>query len=310
MILLEIRGKTISYAAYKKKQARQNENKLRSEIKKLEDHHTKNENDLVLLEAKKEELRLLRQQKIDGMIVRSKIKWIQEGERPSKYICHLEKRNFVQKHLSFIQKQDGEVLFDQDEIVKETKDFYEKLYESREKDVVDVNLHTMVEAPTLSSEEKESLEGLISQKEALAVLKRMNNQKSPGSDGFTTEFYQFFWKDIGHLLVRSINYGFRSGEMSITQKEGIITCIPKEDKSKQFLRNWRPITLLNTSYKIASSCIAARIKTVLTKIIHNDQKGFMKGRYIGENLKLLYDVIVYTNFYKEVKRSPSRRVCS
>ena len=71
MILLEIRGKTISYAAYKKKQARQKENKLRSEIKKLEDHHI-NENDLVLLEAKKEELRLLRQQKIEGMIVRSK----------------------------------------------------------------------------------------------------------------------------------------------------------------------------------------------------------------------------------------------
>ena len=107
----------------KKKQARQKENELRSEIKKLEDHHIINENDLVLLEAKKEELRLLRQQRIEGMIVRSKIKWIQEDERPSKYFCHLEKRNFVQKHLSFIEKEDVEVLFDQDEIVKETKDF-------------------------------------------------------------------------------------------------------------------------------------------------------------------------------------------
>ena len=89
------------------------------------------------------------------------------------------------KHLSFIEKEDGKVLFDQDKIVKETKDFCEKLYESRDKDVVDVDLHTMVEAPTLSSEVKESLEGLISKKEALAVLKGMNNQKSPGSDGFT-----------------------------------------------------------------------------------------------------------------------------
>ena len=84
-------------------------------------------------------------------------------------------------------------------------------------------------------------------------------------------------------MVRSINYGFRSGEMSITQKEGI-TCIPKEDKPKQFLRNWRPITLLNTSYKIASSCIAARIKqTVLPMIIHNDAKGLHEGQiYWGE----------------------------
>ena len=75
--------------------------------------------------------------------------------------------------------------------------------------------------------------------------------------------------------------------MSITQKEGIIKSIPKECKPKQFLRNWRPITLLNTSYKIESLCTAARIKIVLPKIIHNDQKGFMKGRYIGENLRLL-----------------------
>ena len=177
MIRLEIRGKTISYAACKKKQARQKQKELRSEIKKLEDHHTINENDLVLLEAKKEELRLLRQQKIEGKIVRSKIKRIQAGEKPLKYFCHLEKRNFAQKYLSFIEKEDGEVLFGQDEIVKETKDFFnEKLYESREKDFVDVDLHTMVEAPTLSSEEKESLEGLVSEEEALAVLKRMNNQ--------------------------------------------------------------------------------------------------------------------------------------
>ena len=61
-------------------------------------------------------------------------------------------------------------------------------------DIVDVDLNTMVEAPTLSSGEKE-----ISEEEALAVLKRMNNQQSPGSDGFTTEFYNFFLE--GHRTV-------------------------------------------------------------------------------------------------------------
>ena len=64
MILLEIRGKTISYATYNKTQARQKENELRSEIEKLENHHIINENDLVFLESKKEELRLPLQQKI------------------------------------------------------------------------------------------------------------------------------------------------------------------------------------------------------------------------------------------------------
>ena len=69
------------------------------------------------------------------------------------------------------------------------------------------------------------------------------------------------------FLLRSINCGFEKGEISITQKQGVITCIPKEGKDKSFLKNWRPITLLNIPYKTASSCIAQRLKSVLPMFI-------------------------------------------
>ncbi len=71
----------------------------------------------------------------------------------------------------------------------------------------------------------------------------------------------------------------------------MITILPKGDKPREFLKNWRPISLLNVTYKILSACIANRLKTVLDKLIHENQKGFLKGRYIGENTRLLYDVI-------------------
>ena len=83
--------------------------------------------------------------------------------------------------------------------------------------------------------------------------------------------------------------------MSATQRQRVITCIPKEGKDKTLLRNWRPITLLNIVYKIASSCIAGRLKTVLPQLIHVDQKGFLKGRYIGESIRLLYDTLLYAS---------------
>ena len=126
------------------------------------------------------------------------------------------------------------------------------------------------------------------------VLINMKNNKSPGPDGFTVEFYKFFFKDIGIFLVRSFNEGISKGELSVTQYQGVITCIPKEGKPKQFIKNWRPISLLNVSYKLLSSCLASRMKSVLPLIIHDSQKGFMKGRFIGENIRLLYDTLLLT----------------
>ena len=70
--------------------------------------------------------------------------------------------------------------------------------------------------------------------------------------------------------------------------------IPNKDKALQELRNWRPITLLNCDYKIASKAIALRLKAVLQNLIDNNQTGFLKGRSIAENICLIDNVISYT----------------
>ena len=121
----------------------------------------------------------------------------------------------------------------------------------------------------------------------------MKNNKSPGTSGFSADFYKVFWKQLGTFVLRAINAGFQNGELSITQ-HGLIVCIPKENKSRNYLKNWRPITLLNTVYKIASGSIANRIKQVLDKLISTDQTGFIEGRFIGENTRLVYDLLQFT----------------
>ena len=70
--------------------------------------------------------------------------------------------------------------------------------------------------------------------------------------------------------------------------------IPKKDKALQELKNWRPITLLNCDYKIASKAIASRLKAVLQNLVENDQTSFLKGRSIAENICLINNVISYT----------------
>ena len=96
-------------------------------------------------------------------------------------------------------------------------------------------------------------------------------------------------------MLRSLNHGYTIGELSLTQKQGIITCIPKDNKPNIFLKNWRPLTLLDNVYKLASGTIANRIKTVLDDIKNKDQTGFIKGRSIVENIRIIYDMMKFTD---------------
>ena len=82
----------------------------------------------------------------------------------------------------------------------------------------------------------------------------------------------------------------------MTQRQGVISLLPKKDKNPLFLKNWRPITLLNCDYKIASKAIGNRMEQVLPEIINNDQSGyFLKGRSIAENILLIYRIINFAD---------------
>ena len=291
-LLLAIRGKTIAYASHKKKLEIDKENNI---LKNIENLEKQTDIDYDLLDSKKAELLDLRKKKMEGVFIRSKAKWIQEGEKPTKYFCNLENRNYVSKFMNSLTTTTGECIKTQQQILSETKRHYQNLYKAKETE--EVSLHEKfnnIQVPKLSENEQSSIEGTLSYTEMLSSLKRMSNNSSPGNDGFTVEFFKFFWSDLGIFLVRSINYAYMVGELSITQKQGVITCIPKGNKDKTLLKNWRPISLLNVSYKIASASIAFRIKNNLGSIINEDQTGFLPGRLMAKNIRLLYDILFFT----------------
>ena len=95
-------------------------------------------------------------------------------------------------------------------------------------------------------------------------------------------------------MIGSFNYAFLSGALSISQKREIISLIPKKDKDKTILKNLRPILLLNVDYKILTKTIAKRLEKLLPRIINPDQTGYVKGRFIGENIRLIEDIVFHT----------------
>ena len=182
--------------------------------------------------------------------------------------------------------------------MNEATRFYQELYTSKTKasqgEAYDNTFFFEDNDCYLNDIEREQCEGLLTAAECLESLKTMESNKTPGTDGIPADFYKVFWNDIKPFFLASINASFEKGLLSISQRRGLITLIPKKDKPKCSIKNWRPISLLNCDYKIAAKSIANRIKKTLPSIINSDQTGFLKNRFIGENIRLLNYIISYT----------------
>ena len=170
------------------------------------------------------------------------------------------------------------------------KQFYEKLYTSDQ----GVNCSIQIEPERkLTDIQKDELDKPITVEEIQNSIKTMARNKSPGSDGLQVEFYACFWLRVRQPMMDAFNYALRTGCMHESARVGIISLIPKRN-NLQDIRNWRPIVLLNSDYKVLSKTIASRIKGVLQDIINSDQTGFMANRSIFHNIRKLIDVMDYS----------------
>ena len=118
--------------------------------------------------------------------------------------------------------------------------------------------------------------------------------KSPGTDGLSVEFYKFLWSEISTDMIGSFHYAFKTGMLSISQRCRIVSLMPKKNKDKSLLENLRPISLLNINYKIFTKSITNRLENVLLKIINPNQTGYIKGHFIGKNVRLIQDAMFHT----------------
>ena len=92
----------------------------------------------------------------------------------------------------------------------------------------------------------------------------------------------------------ALNTSFTVGQLSMSQRQAIMTLIEKKHKDERLIKNWRPISLINVDAKIASKAIATSMKNVLSNIVKYDQTAYVTDRYIGESIRLISDILEYT----------------
>ena len=293
VLFLRIRGETIKFASQIKKEVNRNEKELLNDIETLESNdNLQNFNSLLL--DKKKQLQKIRENKIKGQQIRSKLQWLKEGEKPTKFFCNLENKNFIEKTVKKLQTSTGKMITHQKELLENIKNYYTCLFKNKDNTLSEVNLHKLLKNVKINKVSDLSLGNMLQEEELGKVLMTMKNNKSPGIDGITSEFLKVFWGRLKTFICKALNSCFIKGKLSTSLRQGIIICIPKGNKDRSLMKNWRPITLLNVIYKIASAAIAQRLKTTLPLIISPTQTGFISGRMISENTRLVYDIMHIT----------------
>ena len=99
-------------------------------------------------------------------------------------------------------------------------------------------------------------------------------------------------------MVEFINASFVKGEMSPSQRQAVIALTEKKDQDRCDLQNWRPIFLLIVGTKTVSKVVAEIMKSLLPKLLHYYQSGYISGRNISENIRSILDVTDYTKAKK------------
>ena len=284
---------TIAFSKRKHKNQVDNLNILESRLQKLTESSSSSPDEVETLEK---EIQQIYNARAIGAQIRSRVTLIEENEKCSKYFVNLEKSRQSKKVLSSL-KVDGETIHNNEEILMEEVNFYRKLYTTENVDSSSITtfLSNINDITKLNVNNANLCGGTLSKEECKCAIKEMNKNKSPGHDGLTAEFYHFFWSKISKLLIYSLNEGYFKGQLSHTQKHSVLSLLYKKGDPED-IENWRPISLLNTDYKMVAKVLAKRLQKALPLIISSDQQGFIQNRYIGLiSVKFKTSLTIQTN---------------
>lgn len=153
------------------------------------------------------------------------------------------------------------------------------------KDLAKIDVHYW----TAQTQEKLSLP--FTPKEVEKALNSLQSNKSPGEDGFPPEFYREFKDVLIPLIMDTINLASRTRSLPESFSTAIITVIHKKNKDPLKCSSYRPISLLNTDYKLISKALVKRLGQYLPQLINPDQCGFIQKRLSSNNLCHLFNII-------------------
>lgn len=296
MVKTKLKKISIRYAKRRSFRKKQKEKEMTDNLEREEERLERDPNlDRSKLLQLQSELENLEKEKCMGAIIRSKAKYVVEGEKSTKFFLNLEKKKQRGNFIAELENEKGEKISDLVGILEEVQKFYMKLFdkESINEECVD-RLLSAVDVQ-LSDDDKQICDADITVEEIKVAIDQAKKYKSPGSDGLTNEFYKTFADILVPILAKL--YGHMEERKVVPESitKGIITILYKNKGNAHKLENYRPLSLLNGDYKILAKVFANRIKRVVGSIISNTQGYSIPERDITDTICSVRDVVGHMN---------------
>ena len=263
----------------------------------------KTEEDKLEIKRCKLQLDKITTQKLKGLFVRSRLDKELYDEKSTQFFFNRIRYRRTKADISAIKGADGLIYEDQTGISEQFTNYYRQLY-SKAEDLDPVEREEFLsELPTVLNSNQQPILSLCSKDFLLKILKGTKNNKTPGPDGLPTEFYKTFFDLTAPILLEVFDEIVGKQALPQSMLESIVVLINKEGNPLD-MSNKRPISLLNTDYKLFASVLKEKVfSNVLDSIISREQLCSVQGRSIQDGLCLMRDVIDYY-------RDSSSNVCA
>lgn len=293
-----LRGQIISFVANKHKSLYKKRIDLSTEILNLDKQYAQTPTPSLYkkrLELKTE-FDLHSTYHVERLLRKTKTEVYEHGEKSGRILAN-QLRGMQAKQMIMKIRNIDEVTTDPAKINDKFKEFYSKLYTSE----FQPNTQSMdaflgqVDFPQVSEDVKNRLDEPITADEITVAISSMQSGKSPGPDGFPSEFYRASSAKLVPLLASVLEESFRAGGLPPTFNQACITLIAKKGKDPEDCASYRPISLLNADVKILAKVLARRLEDALPSVIHTDQTGFVKNRHSFFNVRRLLNILYSPN---------------
>ncbi|KAG9443780.1 hypothetical protein H6P81_015120 [Aristolochia fimbriata] len=217
---------------------------------------------------------------------RARFKWVKEGDGNTKFFHAIASAHKRRNRISSLTI-DGVEISSKQQIIKEFTDFYSDLYDDRN---IVRPFPSGLPLKSLPPTARELLEKPFTMEEIEEGIRSLPSDKAPGPDGFTAEFYKQGWNFLKEDIINMFTEFYEEGLTANSMGASLIALVPKKEGAccpKEF----RPISLLCSHYKLITRVLASRLRTVLHEVISDNQSAFLRGRQILDSPLMLHELL-------------------